>query len=48
MPPTWRARYLLDLAIAHSELDHDEAAVDQLLTAERTAPEWLRYHTLGR
>ncbi|UVS76340.1 helix-turn-helix domain-containing protein [Actinokineospora sp. UTMC 2448] len=46
--PTWRARHLLDLAIAHSELDHDEAAVDQLLAAERTAPEWLRYHTLGR
>lgn len=46
--PTWKSRHLLDVAIAHSELDHDEAAVEQLLVAERTAPEWLRYHTLGR
>jgi transcriptional regulator with XRE-family HTH domain len=46
--PTWRARYLLDLAIAHSELDHDEAATEQLLAAERIAPEWMRYHTLTR
>ncbi|WP_033400777.1 helix-turn-helix domain-containing protein [Actinokineospora enzanensis] len=48
VPPTWRSRYLLDLAIAHSELDQDEAAVDRLLEAERVTPEWLRYHTLGR
>lgn len=46
--PTWKSRYLLDLAIAHSELDHDDEATDRLLAAERIAPEWLRYHTLGR
>ncbi|XVV02729.1 helix-turn-helix domain-containing protein [Actinosynnema sp. CA-248983] len=46
--PTWRARYLLDVAIAHSELDQDEAATQQLLEAERVAPEWMRYHTLSR
>ncbi|GLZ36564.1 helix-turn-helix transcriptional regulator [Actinokineospora sp. NBRC 105648] len=46
--PTWKSRYLLDLAIAHTELDHDDAAADHLLAAERVAPEWLRYHTLGR
>jgi hypothetical protein len=39
---------LVDVAIAHSELHHDEAAVDRLLEAERIAPEWLTYHTLGR
>jgi transcriptional regulator with XRE-family HTH domain len=46
--PTWRARHLLDVAIAHSELDHDEAATASLLAAERVAPEWMRYHTLSR
>jgi hypothetical protein len=46
--PTWRARHLLDVAIAHSELNHDEAATASLLAAERVAPEWMRYHTLSR
>jgi transcriptional regulator with XRE-family HTH domain len=46
--PTWRSRYLLDLAIAYSELGQDEAATEQLLAAERIAPEWMRYHTLSR
>ncbi|XVS66004.1 helix-turn-helix domain-containing protein [Actinosynnema sp. CA-299493] len=46
--PTWRARHLLDVAIAHSELDQDEAATAQLLAAEQIAPEWMRYHTLSR
>ena len=46
--PTWRARHLLDVAIAHSELNHDEAATANLLAAERIAPEWMRYHTLSR
>ncbi|AHI02079.1 hypothetical protein GCM10010174_89280 [Kutzneria viridogrisea] len=45
---TWRSRYLLDLAIAHSELDQDDAATEQLLAAERLAPEWMRYHMLSR
>jgi transcriptional regulator with XRE-family HTH domain len=46
--PTWRARHLLDVAIAHSGLNHDEAATASLLAAERAAPEWMRYHTLSR
>jgi transcriptional regulator with XRE-family HTH domain len=46
--PTWRARHLLDVAIAHSELNQDEAATDRLLAAEQIAPEWMRYHTLSR
>ncbi|SDG18748.1 Transcriptional regulator, contains XRE-family HTH domain [Lentzea fradiae] len=46
--PTFRARHLLDVAIAHSELGQDEAATSQLLAAERIAPEWMRYHTLSR
>lgn len=46
--PTFKARHLLDVAIAHSELDHDDAATAQLLAAERIAPEWMRYHALSR
>ena len=46
--PTWKARHLLDVAIAHSELEQDEAATAQLLAAEQIAPEWMRYHTLSR
>ena len=46
--PTFRARHLLDVAIAHSELNQDDAATSQLLAAERIAPEWMRYHTLSR
>ncbi len=46
--PTFKARHLLDVAIAHSELGQDEAATQQLLAAERIAPEWMRYHTLSR
>ncbi|GAA1265180.1 hypothetical protein [Saccharothrix xinjiangensis] len=46
--PTFKARHLFDVAIAHSELGHDEAATAQLLAAEGIAPEWMRYHTLSR
>jgi hypothetical protein len=48
VPPIYRTRYLLDVAIAHSELDQDEAATQQLLAIERIAPEWMFYHTLSR
>ncbi|MBB5805373.1 hypothetical protein F4560_005141 [Saccharothrix ecbatanensis] len=34
--PTWRARHLLDVAIAHSELNQDEAATDRLLAQRRS------------
>jgi len=48
VPPIYRARYLLDVAIAYSELDQDEAATQQLLAIERIAPEWMFYHALSR
>ncbi|WP_438486403.1 helix-turn-helix domain-containing protein [Streptomyces sp. S186] len=45
LPPTWRARFHVDRALALADLHHDEGAVAALLTAERTAPEWMRYHS---
>ncbi|MFK4066072.1 helix-turn-helix domain-containing protein [Streptomyces sp. NPDC029674] len=48
LPPTWRARYHIDLATAHADLGQEEGAVRALLTAERTAPEWMRYHSTSR
>jgi hypothetical protein len=36
------------VAVAPSELTHDEAATANLLAAEQIAPEWMRYHTLSR
>ncbi|QHC25898.1 helix-turn-helix domain-containing protein [Streptomyces sp. GS7] len=45
LPPTWRARFHVDRALAYADLDKDDAAVAALLTAERTAPEWMRYHS---
>ncbi len=46
--PTWRSRYLIDVAIAQSQTRRLGQAVDSLLEAERIAPEWMRYHTLAR
>ncbi|NUK05302.1 helix-turn-helix domain-containing protein [Streptomyces lunaelactis] len=48
LPPTWRARFHVDRAIASADLNQDEAALRALLTAERTAPEWMRYHSTSR
>ncbi|MFI1199036.1 helix-turn-helix domain-containing protein [Streptomyces sp. NPDC020883] len=45
LPPTWRARFHVDRALALADLHHDDGAVAALLTAERTAPEWMRYHS---
>ncbi|MFE6690759.1 helix-turn-helix domain-containing protein [Streptomyces sp. NPDC057743] len=45
LPPTWRARFHVDRALAHADLDQDDGAVTALLTAERIAPEWMRYHS---
>ncbi|HEX6683536.1 MAG TPA: hypothetical protein VF062_12100, partial [Candidatus Limnocylindrales bacterium] len=44
LPNTWEARYLLRLAYAHSELGHDGAAIDTLVTAKAIAPEWICYY----
>ncbi|MFE9330771.1 helix-turn-helix domain-containing protein [Streptomyces sp. NPDC006925] len=48
LPPTWRARFHVDRALAHAGLDRDEAATRALLTAEQDAPEWMRYHGTAR
>ncbi|MER6014797.1 helix-turn-helix domain-containing protein [Streptomyces bluensis] len=48
LPPTWRARFHVDRALAYADLNKDEGAFQALLTAERTAPEWMRYHSTSR
>ncbi|MFC5720018.1 helix-turn-helix domain-containing protein [Streptomyces gamaensis] len=48
LPPTWLARHHLDRALAHAEMRRDAAATRALLTAEQTAPEWMRYHSTSR
>ncbi|WP_236060006.1 helix-turn-helix domain-containing protein [Actinacidiphila acididurans] len=48
LPPTWRARFHVDRALAYSDLDNDPAAAQALLSAERDAPEWMRYHSTSR
>lgn len=48
LPPTWRARFYVDLALAHAELHQDATSARALLTAEQAAPEWMRYHATTR
>ncbi|MFD7720489.1 hypothetical protein [Streptomyces sp. NPDC059814] len=48
LPPTWLARFHVDRALAHTELNNADGAVRALLTAERIAPEWMRYHSTSR
>ncbi|MEU5211861.1 helix-turn-helix transcriptional regulator [Streptomyces sp. NPDC020742] len=48
LPPTWRARFHVDRALACADLHRDDGALQALLSAERTAPEWMRYHATGR
>ncbi|MGX1972132.1 helix-turn-helix domain-containing protein [Streptomyces kronopolitis] len=48
LPPTWRARFHVDRALAFADLHRDDGALTALLTAERTAPEWMRYHSTSR
>ncbi|MFC0599883.1 helix-turn-helix domain-containing protein [Streptomyces palmae] len=48
LPPTWRARFHVDRALAYTDLNREEFALNALLTAERTAPEWMRYHSTSR
>ncbi|MCX5410625.1 helix-turn-helix domain-containing protein [Streptomyces sp. NBC_00059] len=48
LPPTWRARFHVDRALAYAGLNKDDGALQALLTAERTAPEWMRYHSTSR
>ncbi|MFD9905829.1 helix-turn-helix domain-containing protein [Streptomyces sp. NPDC059063] len=48
LPPTWLARHRLDVALAYAEMNRDFEATRTLLAAERTAPEWMRYHSTSR
>ncbi|WP_372410477.1 helix-turn-helix domain-containing protein [Streptomyces luteireticuli] len=48
LPPTWRARFHVDRALAHTDLGEDARAVRALLTAEQDAAEWMRYHATSR
>ncbi|MEV5596963.1 helix-turn-helix transcriptional regulator [Streptomyces sp. NPDC052496] len=48
LPPTWRARFHVDRALAHHDLEDDTSAIRALLHAERDAPEWMRYHSTSR
>ncbi|MFG2209119.1 hypothetical protein [Streptomyces sp. NPDC048638] len=48
LPPTWRARFHVDRALALADLNKEDVALSALLTAERTAPEWMRYHSTSR
>ncbi|MEU9746091.1 helix-turn-helix domain-containing protein [Streptomyces niveus] len=48
LPPTWRARFQVDRALAYNDLDKDRAAGRALLLAEAEAPEWMRYHSTSR
>lgn len=48
LPPTWRARFHVDRALAHTDLKQDDRAARALLMAEGDAPEWMRYHATSR
>jgi transcriptional regulator with XRE-family HTH domain len=48
LPPTWRARFHVDRALAHADMSNDRAAEKALLAAEAEAPEWMRYHSTSR
>jgi transcriptional regulator with XRE-family HTH domain len=48
LPPTWRARFHVDRALAYNDLGKDRASGNALLMAEADAPEWMRYHSTSR
>ncbi|MCQ8829719.1 helix-turn-helix domain-containing protein [Streptomyces malaysiensis] len=48
LPPTWRARFHVDRALACVDLGKDDSAIRALLVAEGDAPEWMRYHGTAR
>jgi hypothetical protein len=48
LPPTWQARYYVDRALAHIDLENDDRATRAMLNAETIAPEWMRYHATSR
>ena len=48
LPVAARARHLSDLALAHTRLGRDGAALDVLLAMEHLAPDWTRYQAQPR
>ncbi|WP_078965009.1 helix-turn-helix domain-containing protein [Streptomyces aureocirculatus] len=46
-PPSWRTWLLLDVARAHTDLGDAAGAVKTLESLRRTAPTWMRHHTLA-
>lgn len=46
-PPSWRTWLLLDVARAHADLGDTVGAVQALERLRRTAPAWMRHHTLA-
>jgi transcriptional regulator with XRE-family HTH domain len=46
-PPSWRTWLLLDVARAHTDVGNAEGAVKALESLRRTAPSWMRHHTLA-
>ena len=48
LPVAARARHLSDVALAHTRLGHDGAALDTLMAMEHLAPAWMRYQTQPR
>jgi transcriptional regulator with XRE-family HTH domain len=47
IPPSWHTWLLLDLARAHADLGDADQAVRTLEKLRRTAPAWMRQHTLA-
>lgn len=48
LPLAARARHMTDVAFAHTNLAHDDQALDMLLSVERMAPSWIRYQAFPR
>jgi transcriptional regulator with XRE-family HTH domain len=47
IPPSWRTWLLLDVARAYADTGDAAGAVRTLETLRRTAPQWMRHHTLA-
>jgi transcriptional regulator with XRE-family HTH domain len=48
LPAAARARHLSDVALAHTRLGHDGAALDALLRMEQIAPTWAKFQAQPR
>jgi transcriptional regulator with XRE-family HTH domain len=47
IPPSWRTWLLLDVARAYADIGDAEGAVRTLEALRRTAPGWMKHHTLA-